>query len=700
MEAKEIKLTDFLLKPSQLAIPIYQRTYSWKEDQCRQLWDDIIRIGMDDKISEHFIGSIIYIKTGNQVVLRGGLRKHLIIDGQQRLTSVTLLIAALAEALGEDELEHGISAKELRSNYLINSNKKGEDRFRLLLSQTDKKSLIAIIEGNDPPNISSIRVTKNFAFFKDLIRGYEDGLKVIWAGLVKLGIVHIGLSPKKDDPQRIFESMNSTGLALSQGDLIRNFILMNLELEDQNRLYKLYWRPMEKTFGQENYTTHFDTFIRHYLTIKKRQTITKSEVYKVFKAYARTSKMTIPHVESILKDILYYSQCFCKIALEVESDAGLKLAFQNLRGLKSDVTYPFLLTLYHSYEHTKALDKKEFVEAICLIETYVFRRRICGGSDKSLNKIFATFNKALDDKNYLESIKAHFLTLHSTYCFPDDTEFEKNIRIYDLYNKPNIKSYWLLRFENFERKEPISLGEYTIEHIMPQNENVPKVWQKELGTNWQSVHGKYLHTLGNLTLTGYNPEFGDKSFAHKRDIKGGFKDSTLNVNKGLGTFDIWNEEAIKKRAACLAKRALEIWPMPKLSEEILEKYREDTRKYSLKDHPHLLHELTNNLFKAFREEVRDLNPDVYEEILKHYIAYKLETNFVDVSPQKKGLSIILNMDFDQINDPKGICKDVSNKGRSGNGEVSFHMRSLDELPYAIELVRQSLELQLDDEDDI
>lgn len=697
MKATEAKLLAFLKKSPQFVIPIYQRTYSWTEKECRQLWDDIIRTGKNDTISVHFIGSIVYIEEGlsNNTVQS----PQLVIDGQQRLTTVTLLIAALAKALGDEEPVDGFSARKLRNYYLLNPEETGERHYKLLLSQTDKASLTAIIGDSEQPQNHSIRVAQNFELFEDLIAGCKGDLSAICNGLAKLVVVDIALNRDQDNPQLIFESMNSTGRELSQADLIRNFILMGLEPVLQTRLYEQFWRPMEVAFGQEAYNTHFDGFMRHYLTVKTGDIPRLDEVYEAFKAHARSIGATDAGVEPLVKEIRDYARYFCAMALGAEDDPDLRLAFHDLRELKVEVAYPFLLELYHDYV-VEVLGKEEFAEAIRLIEAYVFRRAICAIPTNSMNKTFATFTKALKKDRYCESIKAHFLTLPSYRRFPKDEEFERDIQTRDLYNFRS-KSYWLRRLENFGRKERVSVEEYTIEHIMPQNEDLSSSWQTALGSEWQRVHEAWLHTLGNLTLTGYNSEYSDKPFVAKRDMEGGFKESPLKVNAGLGALDRWDETAIKLRAGQLAKKALDVWPAPELATEILVAYRpkaiaKDT--YSIEDHPHLVSGTMHDLFVAFRKEVMALDPCVSEEFLKLYVAYKAETNFVDVVPQAKQLRISLNMRFTDISDPRGVCRDVSRLGRWGNGDVEFRMSKHDEIPYVIGLVRQSLERQLGNEE--
>jgi uncharacterized protein with ParB-like and HNH nuclease domain/predicted transport protein len=692
MKATEAKLLDFLKKSPQFVIPIYQRTYSWTEKECRQLWDDILRTGKNDAISAHFIGSIVYVEKGlYSVTAQSPL---LVIDGQQRLATVSLLIAALSQVLGETEPLDGFSTRKLRNYYLLNPEEDGERHYKLLLSQTDKDSLIAIVKGIDQPNDCSIRITENFKLFQGWIGEHKHELLDICKGLAKLVIVDISLNRDQDNPQLIFESMNSTGKELSQADLIRNYILMGLEPQLQTKLYGQYWRPMEVAFGQEAYSAHFDGFMRHYLTVKTGDIPNLREVYESFKGYARSPKVVEAGVEALVADIRAYAGYYCAMALLAESDPELKMALQDLRELKVDVSYPFLLELYHDYV-MQVLPKPDFLAVVRLVEGYVFRRAVCAIPTNSMNKTFATFGKALKKDRYLESIQANFLLLPSYRRFPDDDEFRQKLQSKDLYNFRS-RSYWLRRFENFDRKERVPVDEYTIEHIMPQNDNLSNQWKADLGPEWERIQKTYLHTLGNLTLTGYNSEYSDRPFIEKRDMAGGFAESPLRMNKGLGSLQKWDEDAIRERAEQLSNQALDVWTAPKLETGILDPYKPKGTPsiYSIDDHPYLSTGPLQEVFEAFRKAVLALDPCVTEEFLKLYVAYKAETNFVDVVPQAKRLRLSLNMKFPEINDPKGLCKDLSGLGRWGNGDVEVGLSAMEELPYIIGLVRQSFEKQM------
>lgn len=697
MKATEANLLGFLKKSPQFVIPIYQRTYSWTEKECRQLWDDVIRAGSDDSISVHFIGSIVYIEEGlSQVSHQAPL---LVIDGQQRLTTAILLLAALAELVGNSEPLDGFSNKKIKNYYLVNPEEEEDRHYKLLLSQTDKESLMSIISKMPEPIEPSIRIKENYENFKKWISTVGEDLGEVCKGIAKLVVVDIALNRQQDNPQLIFESMNSTGRELSQADLIRNFILMGLESNLQRRLYEQYWRPMEKAFGQEAYSTHFDSFMRHYLTVKTGDIPRLGDVYEAFKNFARTGMIEEPGSETIVKDLREYADYYCSMALGTEVDSNLNQAFHDLSELKVDTAYPLLLELYNDYDR-EMLSQADFYSILRLIEAYVFRRAICAIPTNSLNKTFATFSRSIKKDRYLESAKAHFLKMKSYRRFPNDKEFVREIQTRDLYNF-RTRSYWLRRFENFGRKERVTVDDYTIEHIMPQNENLSSVWQTEIGLEWERVHESYLHTLGNLTLTGYNSEYSDKPFKDKRDMKGGFSQSPLRVNEGLGQVEKWNEASIKERAQRLANSALEVWASPNLSQDILDEYQVNEvpiTSYTIDNHQHLSGGLTRDLFEEFRREVKALDPCVSEEFLKRYIAFKAETNFVDVIPQASGLSLSINIPFTEITEPRGICRDVSERGHRGNGDVNVKLTDLKDLPYIVGLVRQALELQLGNEE--
>lgn len=697
MKATEAKLLAFLKKSPQFVIPIYQRTYSWTERECRQLWDDVVRAGSNPAVTGHFVGSIVYIEQGLFQVAT--LSPLLVIDGQQRLTTVTLLIAALAEALGTTEPVEGFSARKLRNYYLLNPEEDGERHFKLLLSQTDKGTLTSLVGQAPLPAEQSVRVASNYELFKSWLQDSACDLAVICQGLAKLVVVDVALARGQDNPQLIFESMNSTGRKLSQADLIRNYVLMGLEPALQTRLYQDHWRPMELAFGQEGYVAHFDAFMRHYLTLKHPagEIPRIDEVYEAFKLHSVRPATEQAGVEVLVRDVQRHAQAYCAMALGAEIRPSLRDAFHDLRELKVDVAYPFLLELYDDCAQG-VLSEADFLAAVRVVEAYVFRRAVCAIPTNSLNKTFATFSKVLKKDRYLESIQAHLLTLPSYRRFPNDEEFQRELQVRDLYHFGGRAAYWLRRLENHNRKERVAVAEYTIEHILPQNDKLPAQWQADLGSEWKRVQETWLHTLGNLTLTAYNSSYSDFPFAHKRDMdEKGLRWSPLKLNDGLGQVTVWDEAAIKARAVKLASKAIDVWAKPALTAEVLAAYRPKAAgqaSYTIDDHPHLLVPALRGIFEAFRKEVLALDSCVSEEFLKLYVAYKAETNFVDVVPQAKRLRLSLNMPFSEIDDPKGMCKDVSGLGRWGNGEVEVGLTTIDQLPYVMGLVRQSFDRQM------
>lgn len=709
MKATEANLLKFLKKSPQFVIPIYQRNYSWTEEECRQLWADLLRAGRDENINAHFIGSIVYVERALSTVT--SQEALLVIDGQQRLTTSTLLIYALAqhmESKGIGELLDTFSSRKLRNYYLLNPDEDGERHFKLILSETDKETLLAILQAAPMPAESSTRITENLALFQGLISQHQGELEAICKGVAKLVIVDVSLDRSQDNPQLIFESMNSTGRELSQADLIRNYILMGLEPKLQAELYKTYWRPMEKGFGQAAYAVHFDAFMRHYLTAKTGEIPNVREVYTEFKNYARNIK---GDTRSLVSDIHAYATYYCAMALGSEQEPSLKQSFHDLRELKVDVAYPFLLDTYHDYQQQR-LSVDELVQIVRLVESYVFRRAICAIPTNSLNKTFAGLARSLKKDRYLESVHAAFLLLPSYRRFPSDEEFQRELKRRDLYNFRS-RSYWLRRLENHGRKERVLVEDYTIEHIMPQNEALSASWQADLGPEWQRIQQNWLHTLGNLTLTGYNSEYRDYPFTFKRDQAKdkngdsvGFAHSPLRLNQQtfeienqqftLGNVPKWTEDSIVARSNALSTKAVSVWQAPKLDDAVLDAYKtkQANTGYSIDDHPHLSIGIMRDVFDALRQAVLEIDPCVNEEFLKLYVAYKAETNFLDVVPQAKRLRLSLNMPFHEIDDPKGLCKDVSNIGRWGNGDVEIGLASKDDLPYVMSLIRQSFDRQM------
>ncbi len=680
MKADAMKLLDFIGKSQekQFVIPIYQRVYSWEKEQCKQLWDDIIKTGGNDQIEGHFIGSILYVLDGNTPS-----SPLLIIDGQQRLTTITLLLIALRNHSSDE-----VKRKEIES-YLINSNKDGDKKFRLILSESDKDTLLFLIDKNKrKPSEPSSKIMENFKLFEEWIRKNTDKLETIFKGLDKLMIVWIALKKGKDDPQLIFESMNSKGIELTQADLIRNYIIMETEIEKQEDFYNQYWRAMEEDFKQNE--TLFNQFVRHYLTIKTREIPNINKVYEAFKRYQQERGI---ETEALLQDLQKYCGYFCQIAFKKEADKDLNKALSFLVDLEMDVIYPLLLELYSDYKDG-VLSKQDFIPIIALIESYICRRAVCGIPSNGLNKLFASFTKKIQKDEYLESMKKHFGSLTENRRFPNDSEFKDSFITIDFYNFQK-REYFLERLESFNTKEPVNTKECTTEHIMPQT--LEEEWERDLGENFQAIHDKYLHTIGNLTLTGYNQEYSNNSFQEKRDMEKGFKDSPLRLNQSLKDLESFGEKEIEKRANDLADFALKIWTYPKLDAETLEKYKQkgkrEKKAYDLSSYKFGSH--SRELFDILSKEIKALDERITEKFNQDYISYMFDKNFVDIVVQTKDLKLYLNMPFNELQDEKNLVRDMTNKGHLGNGDVEVKLETKENIPYCLRLIKQALEKQMD-----
>ncbi|MEJ8625354.1 DUF262 and DUF1524 domain-containing protein [Helicobacter pylori] len=690
MKADAMKLLDFIGKSQekQFVIPIYQRVYSWEKEQCKQLWDDIIKTGGNDQIEGHFIGSIVFVHDGIYTTSHNEL---LIIDGQQRLTTITLLFIALRDHLSdEDEFLEKFSRQKIQNRYLINSDEKGDKKFRLILSESDKDTLLSLIDKNKrKPSEPSSKIMENFKLFEEWIRKNTDKLETIFKGLDKLMVVEISLERGKDNPQLIFESMNSTGKDLTQTDLIRNYILMGLEPEEQKIFYEKYWRAMEEGFKQNEIL--FNQFVRHYLTIKTRDIPNINKVYEAFKDYRQKEGIGI---ENLLKDLQKYCGYFCQIVFKKEADKDLNKALSFLVDLERDVIYPLLLELYSDYSDG-VLSKQDFIPIIYLIESYLVRRAVCDLKSNRLNKVFASFTRYIQKNEYFESLEAHFGSLIKEQRFPSDDEFKEEFMRKDFYKFQPIK-YLFDRMENPDGKERGPTDKYTIEHIMPQK--LTEKWKKDLGQDYERIHTQYLHTIGNLTLTGYNSEYSNRSFQEKRDMEGGFKNSPLRLNQGLRDLKSFGEEEILNRAKDLATRALKIWEIPKLSPETLEKYKPKKEKKVYDLSFYKFSSNSRELFDILRKEIKALDEKIAESFTKAYITYKFDTIFTSIVPSKDELTLMLKIEFSELQDgikEKLKIRDVSNIGHSCVGNIEVKLETKEDIPYCLGLIKQALEKQMD-----
>ena len=492
-------------------------------------------------------------------VLIRGVPQWLVIDGQQRLTTISLLLSALGRTIEARQVEIGIDRERIEDYYLFNLREEGELRYKQRLTQHDKETLVQLLERGQAADNSSPLVASYRFFDRQLKRADPVDLKAVYEGVQKLIIIDIVLNPQADDPQLIFESLNSKGTELSQADLIRNYVLLGQEPDLQNRLYETYWYPLEQSFGTE-YAKRFDSFIRDYLTLTTQQIPNKRQVYESFKRYVADKKEP-EALEAVIKEIVHYSKHYIRIALLEETDREFRACLADIHTLGVEVVFPYLLGIYEAYSRG-VMKKVDVIEIFRLIESYVFRRVICGIPPNSLNEFFAllagTVLARIDDEtvHWLKNDLGMLSGIRKIFHFPSDNEFKQEFLIKDVYHL-RICDYLLRKLESYGHEELIGIEDCTIEHVMPQK--LTDEWQAELGDDWSEVHEKYLHAIGNLTLTGYNPELSNRSFNQKQEMPGGFRDSPLRLNRSLAQVERWNETSIVKRAEMLSEKACKIW---------------------------------------------------------------------------------------------------------------------------------------------
>lgn len=561
MKANETKIEDFLSSnKTQFVIPVYQRNYDWSTSQCKQLLDDILEVGVAKGMNAHFIGSIVYVH--DDVYTSSRIKELTIIDGQQRLTTLTLIYLALYRLA--IELQDESMVNEISETYLINKFAPEEEKLKLRPTENNDKALKYLLRSDsDEEYVAFSKLIDNFNYFKGRI--IPQNYEFVQRGLSKLMFVEISLDREKDDPQRIFESLNSTGLELSQADLIRNYILMGLNRKDQNKIYANYWDIIEKSAKDETLnTSRVSDFIRDYLTLENNKIPNKSKVYLAFKTKFPTTnledlKNNLIPIKSLVK---YYNKL---INPKNETDRAIRIELEYINRLEINVAYPFLMKVYEDYSE-ELISKNVFLEILDFIQSFVFRRFIVGLPTNSLNKIFMTLYNKIDQNDYLESLQKELLRKTGSQRFPKNKEVIDVFKLKDVYNiKSKNRTYLLERLENFDNREPVMIEgnpDITIEHIFPQNPDAK--WKIELGTDeYNFIKENYLNTVGNLTLSGNNGRLGNKPFIFKRDLeKAGYKDSRLWLNKYLSIAEKWDKTEIERRFDLLAERFLKIWKYP------------------------------------------------------------------------------------------------------------------------------------------
>lgn len=423
MKAEDIQITRFLDGAKQFIVPVFQRDYSWGTKHCEQLWQDLVRVAADPTAKGHFLGSVVYIAAEDN---SAGVTRWLLIDGQQRLTTITLLLIALRNELKTRPVV-GLFPEELDDYFLRNRHGRDVRRYKLHLRRADHETLASLLDGKEDPESGSERVQENYKYLADRLAGFPD-LWQVYEGIKKLVVVDVCLTRGQDDPQMIFESLNSTGLDLTQSDLIRNFVLMRLNEEVQTRLYREYWQPIETVFGRR-YRSDFDKFVRDFLTLQLRPSkpFKSDQIYAHFRKYfpgADDEKV----VEKKLEDLRRFGRYYAAFSTGVEKRQNLKEALGRLRGL-GEVAAPVVLYLYDCFDRAQTLSEEEFVSALELLESYVFRRSVCDMQSKSLSQIFANLAHRMKEAEPLESLKVALARQPRKRRFPSDSEFREALEL-------------------------------------------------------------------------------------------------------------------------------------------------------------------------------------------------------------------------------------------------------------------------------
>lgn len=558
MKGSEQRLVEYMDgAKKRFVIPVYQRNYDWKMENCKQLFDDLVKIVRNGRKS-HFFGSIVSVYNPD-----GRNSEYLIIDGQQRLTTVSLLFLAMYNLIEKKVIvpnEPSLS-QQLYEDFLVDKYQPQETRIKLKPVKNDSKAFGKLFD-DDGEHIQNSNLTVNYNYFYDRIQRGEISIDELFDAVCRLEIISIQLN-QDDNPQLIFESLNSTGLALSEGDKIRNFILMGLPTKQQEDFYEKYWNRIEECTGYD-----VSSFIRDYLSVKQSAIPQISRVYYTFKLYVEDKGI---ETETLLSDMLKYAKYYQILRVGNTTSVALNSCIYRLNRLETAVTRPFFLEVLR-LNAENILSLEEVTQIFLTCENYVFRRLICDLPTNALNKIFLMLHKEIirydgSADQYFEKFKFAMLSKKERVRFPDDEEFVVAFATKPMYlmNSKN-KHYLFERLENHGTSEDkavwdhIDRGDYSIEHIMPQH--LTPSWVEALGEDYEAIHEMWLHRIANLTLTAYNSKYSNNSFIEKRDMQNGFKDSGIRMNQRIAQKESWALPELIERNTLLQQRALEIWAAP------------------------------------------------------------------------------------------------------------------------------------------
>jgi len=694
MKAIDFPFTKIINGTTQFVIPVFQRDYTWDaETQCAQLWRDVLRASRTSGERGHFLGSIVYIATGDSLA---GFTRWMLIDGQQRLTTLTLLLAALRDHISETKWsggENDPTPKRIDAYFLKNVQEEGDREQKLVLRRHDQATLRAIVDGKEPPHEASDHIRDNYNYFREQLSAIDPA--DVYRGIARLLIVDVALDRQTDDPQLIFESLNSTGVDLSQADLIRNFILMRLPDKEQTELYETYWSKIEALFLGSEWT--FDAFARDYVALKTEASKQEKagEIYYAFRDFFPTLTEKSGGLDKALADMMRHARHYAAFSIgrDVSGERGRLLA-----EIRRHVDVPAILVmrLLECRDHLNVLSEKDFLEALRLIESYTVRGAICGYQTRSYWQIFANLAYGIGEQHPLNDLKVALARQHENYRFPSDAEFERTLKEGDLYGL-RICRHLLEGLENYDTKEPTDTAGYSIEHIMPQNERLRRGWREMLGENWKDIQKTWVHRLGNLTLTGYNSTYSDKDFAEKKTVDGGFSDSSVRLNKYVREQTVWTPREMSVRMDALAKRSLEVWP-PLVVEQSLIAAADQLEKRKLAARRDVtkikMTAAARGLFEELRTRVLALDSEILELAEPNSISFHGPAFFLEILPRRHKLTLLLALDFNEVvDDPLGLAKDATEKKffvhASYEGGVSMSIWDVEAIQGALPLIRQA-----------
>ncbi len=695
MKAIDRPFTKIINGTTQFIIPVFQRDYSWTEAECEQLWKDVLAVAAAPDGRGHFLGSVVYVSTGDSFA---GFTRWLLIDGQQRVTTLTLLLTALRDHIADAQWkgsEDGPTVKRVDAYFLKNTEEEGGRHYKLMLRRNDQATLRALLDRTEMPALVSEHVRDNYEFFREKLASANP--EDVYRGIGRLIVVDVTLDRGVDDPQLIFESLNSTGMDLSQSDLIRNFILMRLPEAAQTRLYETYWSKIENLFRGSERT--FDAFVRDYIAIRTEASKQEKadEIYFAFRREFSSIGADPERLEEFLKGFLQSARYHAAFSVGIGAPELLREPLARLRRLV-DVPATLVMRFYECYDSPGTLTGDEFAQAVGLIESYVFRRAICGSQTRGYWQVFANLAYRIDRQRPLVSLMVGMARLHDQYRFPTDAEFQKALEEQNVYGK-RVCFDLLDRLENHGSKEPTETSRYSIEHILPQNENLPIAWREMLGEHWREVQREWLHRLGNLTLTGYNSTYSDRPFLEKKTIAGGFNESSVRLNKYVREQPAWTAVEIANRGHDLARRALAVWPALVIDKALIEaaeqqEMRSLARRRDLGKVP--MTPVARALFDILREKVLGMDGDVIELAEQKSVSYHGPAFFMEVLPRKDRILLLLDLDINEVEDTTGIAQDTSTWKFFTNavheGGVYITIRLAAEIEKALPIIRLAREL--------